>query len=466
MRDATDQATRSKSSAATYQLPESDLAPPEAASTLFWMLPGPAAFLEHVTGLLNRHRSVAVHLRERTVLGHQTFVEKALSRAVFDGSDATSVVTLRVHDASQIACDIAEHLNSRDGSRQVSPTALGELHTRKQRAESGAAAPHTIVLRPRGHEALRAAWTYLGDFSSALPGSAGNTRIVLLRIDDDPTWSTTDLDQLRKTGHFEAAVFDGALTADEMASYLGMRMAIAGGGRGEEDVFTLPTNRLARSLIAEFASFDAHFAEGLMRMHEDELMLLPQSLGALAARLPVSDTVWRQTSEERGTLTTIDGKTIVHTLHVWHLANHAGPHRDVAVKELARKRWRAHLTALMPWFEELRHALINELRPLLQQHLAPTHGERVRALRINGREMRTAIDDLECGDIAAMTRDDVPLRGRNQREREALNLSFKVSRVRNEIAHLRAPQLAELQKLIESLADFKRARQQTLAPPA
>lgn len=461
MPDADSQAKLSASAGRAYVASESEIAPPEAASILFWMLPGPAAFLEHVTALLNRHRAVAVHLSERTVLGHQSFVERALSRASFDGNDGTSTVTLRVHDASQIDCDIAEHLCTSDGRRHISPTSLAELHTRQQRVEAGRATPHIVVLRPRGEEALRAAWSYATEFAAALPASAGNTRIVLLRIDNEPTWSKAELEQLRKAGHFQVAAFDGALGADEMASYLGMRMAIAGGGRSEEDVLVLPKKQLARALIAEFASFDAHFAEGLMRMSEDELMQLPQSLGSLAASLPVSDTVWRQTSEERGTLTVIGGKTVVHTLHVWHLANHAGPHKDAAVKELDRKKWRAYLTALMPWFEELRHALIDELRSLLKLHLAPTHGVRVRAISSSGREVRISIDNLECGDIAAMTKDDTPLRGRTLREREALNLSFKVARVRNEIAHLHAPQLEELQKLVDSLADFKRAKVQT-----
>lgn len=437
---------------------EFEIAPSGAASSLFWMLPGPTAFLEHVATMLNRHRAVAVRLNERTVLGHQTFIERALARASFspsDGHDGSDWVMLRVHDASQIDCDIAQHLCAADGRRQIGPMALSEWHTRRQRAEGERLGPHTIVLRPRGEQARRAAWAYLREFAAALPGSVGNTRVILLRVDNDPSWNEAELEALARTGQFAAASFEGALGPDEMASYLGMRMAISGFAGVSPDVFVFPMKRLARTLIAEFAGFDAHFAEGLMRMTEAELLDLPHSLGALAGRLSVSDTVWRQTSPELGTLTTIEGKTLVHTLHEWHLASNAGPFQAAAAKDLERMKWRAHLTALMPWFEELRHAIIDELRPLLTLHLASTNGEKVRLLPRNGKEVRTKINDLECNDINAMTREEPKLSGRNRRERAALDLCFKVSRVRNEIAHLRPPHIRDIQLLIESLRDLQ-----------
>lgn len=440
---------------------EVEITPSGAASSLFWMLPGPTAFLEHVATMLNRYRAVAVRLNERTVLGHQTFIERALARASFspsDGHDGSDWFMLRVHDASQIDCDIAQHLCSAGGRRQIGPIALAEWHTRRQRAAGERLSPQTIVLRPRGEQAGRAAWAYLRDFAAALPGSAGNTRVVLLRVDIDPSWNEAELDALARTERLAAASFEGALGPDEMASYLGMRMAISGVAGVSPDVFDFPMNRLARALIAEFAGFDAHFAEALMRMTEAELLDLPNSLGVLAGRLPVNDTVWRQTSPELGTLTTIEGATLVHTLHEWHLASNAGPFQAAAAKDLDRMKWRAYLTALMPWFEEVRHAIIDELRSLLTLHLAPTNGEKVRLLPHNGKEVRTKINDLECNDISAMTRADRKLLGRSQRERAALDLCFKVSRVRNEIAHLRPPQVRDIQLLIESLRDLQSLR--------
>jgi hypothetical protein len=436
---------------------ELEIAPSGPANTLFWMLPGPASLLEHVASLINHNRAVAVRLSERTVLGHQTFIELALARASFDGHDGADSVVLRVHDASQIDCDIAQHLCASDGRRQIGPAALAEWHTRRQRVEGERPAPRSFILRPRGEHAQKAAWVYLSEFTAALPGSSGNTRMVLLRVDNEPAWKNTDLEALGQTGQFAAAAFDGALGPDEMASYLGMRMAISGFAGASSSVYDFPMKRLARALIAEFAGFDAHFAEGLMRMSDAELMELPQSLGVVAGRLSVSDTVWRQTSPELGTLTTLEGRTIVHTLHAWHLASNAGPFQDYANKELSRKKWRAHLTALMPWFEELRHAIIDELRPVLSAHLAPSHGEKVRYLPHNGREVRIKIDDLECNDINAMTREEPKLQGRTMRDRTALDLCFKVAKVRNEIAHLRAPQWRDIQGLIESLQQHQRA---------
>jgi hypothetical protein len=460
-----------------------EVAPGGAASTLFWMLPGPNAFLEHVAALLNRHRAIAIHLNERTVLGHQTFIERALSRTSFgvsEANDGSDWMLLRVHDASQIDCDIAQHLCATDGRRQIRAAALAEWHTVRARQRGDRLAPNVIVLRPRGAQAQQAAWSYINEFAQALAGpegSAGNTRLVLLRVDDGSGWNDAALAgqsgqaELMQSGSQGASVagsaspssaarasFSGALGPDEMASYLGMRMAIADFVGSSSDVFGFPMKRLARALIAEFAGFDAHFAEGLMCMSDAELLDLPHSLGALANRMAVSDTVWRQTSPELGTLITIEGRTLVHTLHEWHLASNAGPYQALALKELDRKKWRAHLSALMPWFEELRHAIIKELRSLLSVHLAASSGEKVRELPRTGKVVRTKIDDLECNDINAMTREEPRVVGRNQRERAALDLCFKVSRVRNEIAHLRPPQAQDVQMLIESLSDLRRLR--------
>ncbi len=435
---------------------DTEISPPGMASALFWMLPGPSAFLDRVASLLNNHRAVAVHLSERTVLGHHGLIDQALARCHFEGP---APVMLRVHDASQIDCDVAQHLCASEGQRQIGGLGLADWHTRARHSESAATSPSTFVLKPRGEVALQSAKAYLQEFIEALPGSHGNTRLILIRIDNEPAWTDAELDPLRATGQFQAISFDGALGPDEMRAYLGMRLAIAGSGateRGASRLFEFPKRRLARSLIAEYAGFDAHFAEALMRMSEPELMALPESLGVLATRLPVSDAVWRQTSQQAGTVIQIDGEYVVHTLHEWHLACHAGPLQATATRDLQRKKWRAYLSALMPWFEEMRHELITELRSLLLSHLAPTQGERIRVDERNGKQWRTAVDDLECGDIAAMTKCDPPLRGQTSRERTALNLCQKIAKVRNEIAHLRPPRMNEVQTLISALGDHRR----------
>lgn len=435
---------------------ETEISPPGVASALFWMLPGPTAFLDRLAGLLNGHRAAAIHLSERSVLGHHGLIDRALARCHFEGP---APVMLRVHDASQIDCDVAQHLCAIEGRRQIGSLGLADWHTRARGQGSEALTPSTFVLWPRGEEALQSAWAYLRDFVEALPGSQGNTRLILVRIDNEPGWSSTELAPLLTSGHFQAISFEGALGPDEMRAYLGMRLAMAGSGsaeNGSSRLFEFPKRRLARSLIAEYAGFDAHFAEALMRMSEPELMALPESLGVLATRLPVSDAVWRQTSEQAGTVTQIDGEYVVHTLHEWHLACHAGPLQEIARRDLQRKKWRAYLSALMPWFEELRHELIAELRSLLSSHLAPTQGERVRIDERNGREWRTAVDDLECGDIAQMTKETPPLKGQTSRERTALKLCHKIAKVRNEIAHLRPPTTDEIQTLIAALIDHRR----------
>ena len=63
---------------------DAEIAPPGVASALFWMRPGPSDFLERLAGLLNAHRAVAVHLSERTVLGHHGLIERAVKMTPAD----------------------------------------------------------------------------------------------------------------------------------------------------------------------------------------------------------------------------------------------------------------------------------------------------------------------------------------------------------------------------------------------
>lgn len=426
---------------------DAEIAVPGSANNLFWMLPGPSAFMDKVTSLFTRQRAVAVHLAERTVLGHHLLTDRALAQSHFDGAPPAM---LRVHDASQIDCDIAQHLG--DGRKHISPSTLAEWNTQSHQQITGQVSPHTFALRPRGAQALKAAWTYLTEFAKALPNSGGNTRLILIRVDNDPTWDSRTLSKSLGDANLDVAFFDGALSADEMRAYIGMRIALSGRAGNQEDALSFPMKRLTRSLVGEFAGFDAHFAEGLIRMSDEELLELPRTLGALASRLAVSDTVWRQASN-----TTVPSDAQVHTLYLWHLASHTGPHQKLAEQELNRKTWCAQLYSLMPWFEQLRHQLIAQLHPLLSAHLELTNGFKVRVNAYNGREFRTAIDDLECNDIASMARDDDPIRPRTTADRAALDLCSRVGRVRNEIAHMRPPQLQEIRDLISSLEAYRAA---------
>ena len=83
---------------------DTEISPPGMASALFWMLPGPSAFLDRVASLLNNHRAVAVHLSERTVLGHHGLIDQALARCHFEGP---APVMLRVHDEPGVLATIA-----------------------------------------------------------------------------------------------------------------------------------------------------------------------------------------------------------------------------------------------------------------------------------------------------------------------------------------------------------------------
>jgi len=125
--------------------------------------------------------------------------------------------------------------------------------------------------------------------------------------------------------------------------------------------------------------------------------------------------------------------------------------REAAVKSLASRRWRAFMHALMPWLEEARHGVVDILRPLLKKHLANTGGKRILVFERGGRTTEVEIDDLELNDIAGMYHDRPRLTATSQREQDALDVCRQVARVRNELAHMRAPETNDVLGLVLSM---------------
>ena len=107
--------------------------------------------------------------------------------------------------------------------------------------------------------------------------------------------------------------------------------------------------------------------------------------------------------------------------------------------------------ALMPWLEEARHGVVDILRPLLKKHLANTGGKRILVFERGGRTTEVEIDDLELNDIAGMYHDRPRLTATSQREQDALDVCRQVARVRNELAHMRAPETNDVLGLVLSM---------------
>ena len=126
--------------------------------------------------------------------------------------------------------------------------------------------------------------------------------------------------------------------------------------------------------------------------------------------------------------------------------------REAAARSIASRYWRAALRALMPWLEERRHHIIKILEPELERYLSPTGGMRIRYSARGTRSTEVPISELECNDIISMKVDrDNPFIVSGSRQMTAVDVCFKVTKVRNELAHLRCPEPAAIMELVQSM---------------
>lgn len=143
-------------------------------------------------------------------------------------------------------------------------------------------------------------------------------------------------------------------------------------------------------------------------------------------------------------------------LHEWHLASHEGPMQEAAGRSIASRYWRAALHALMPWLEERRHRIVTILTPALEVYLAPTGGVRRKNSR-GDRVIETAIPDLECNDIVHMQLDQQnKLVVFDPHQKAAADICFKVTRVRNDLAHMKCPDPGAIIALVQAMDELFR----------
>lgn len=390
------------------------------APAIYWMLPGPRAFIDSISHGVSHGRAVLVEVQGRGVIGFWYAFEQAL---LATHTDSEQPLRLTVEDGSHIESDVGHHL----GLATISPSQLAQHMGIRHRK---------IVLTPRGARAAEKCRAFLLAFAEASQSKAEANRVtlVVVRADADPVWPSAGLTKVS---------LGGALSAEEMTAYVGMRMI---GRRGPG------STALTQHLVAEFAGYDASFAEELMRLSEHELLGLPQSLALVAHRMTTSDTVWRESRLETGSVALVDGDVKAHVLHEWHLASHEGPMREAATRSIASRYWRAALRALMPWLEERRHHIIKILEPELERYLSPTGGMRIRYSARGTRSTEVPISELECNDIISMKVDrDNPFIVSGSRQMTAVDVCFKVTKVRNELAHLRCPEPAAIMELVQSM---------------
>lgn len=380
---------------------------PTVSTELYWIMPGPRELIDAVASLIVAHRWVSLRVPAIPIAGLHTAIELALQRAHLDNEPTR---WLKLGDGMSIPTEIGAALGGSPAYPEQLATTRSEIRT--------------IVLDARSDSAVRDCEQFLLRFSEAIAHSnLDRNQLCILALLPEPLHSPA-APTARASNEI---IFSGALNPQEMAAYVAVRMTDRSGPGG---------TGMLRMLVSEFAGFDARLAEELIALPDDALLALPHSLEALAAR---ADARWRSGRWSAGCHAEIAGKRIRHALHELHISRHAGPEQRDATEWLKRRYWRACVRTILPWLEERRSRVIGVLRGALEQHLKSSGGKAIRST-LGGQRIETDIDDIEYNQIPGLIRYEAFKVLGDPRMKLAVDVCYAAKRVRDDIAHMRAPQ--------------------------
>lgn len=386
---------------------------PTVAADLYWILPGPRDFVRRVARAAQESRMLFINLPKRTVPGTWQHVLLGLKDAHIDSPKEITVTA-----GNDIAAEIGVHL----GVDRMSPDRLASF----QHAERTA-----FVLRPDGSDAAQQnADSYAGDYMKADPDDQGNIVLVTSICNDD-------LLKDNVVEGLQIIVFDGGLTTDEMEAYVNLRMLNEPG---------LGSTRLTRAVVCEFASFDVTFAETLISQDPSRLVSIQEFLPEIASQYGDRG---RSRSWAEG-MTSIRQPEVTHVLHEYHLARHGAElQRTLTEKRIQSRYWRAAVKTMTPWLEERRDRVLSFLKTEINR-IAAKNGGVIKIPKTNGQMRDVAPEALEYNNIIGLNRsNDLVLT--TPMERAAYDVCRAAVDVRNEIAHLRPPHVADVQVLVRRM---------------
>lgn len=379
------------------------------AVPLYWSMPTPQDFVSKITTASRNARAIVLSLTEYPPSGIWDAVRRGLCNA-----NIHEPVLLTITDGMDIATEIGTHFSL----PTMPPESLAH-HVHGYQ--------HAIILLASGKRAQQACAKYATAFMDAIEHAPGDVRLIMA-ISDGINQTDGTFDRI----HLIA--FDGALPPNEMDAYVTQRMvSVAGPG----------STRLLRHLVTEYAGFDVALAEDLMAMDIGAIEALPDTLTPL---LTSGLLRWSSASWLAGTVASNTPRR--HPLHEWYAATHEGPQAESFRRAVNERYWRACLKALIPWMEERRPKILKLLdRPLSileQQHGGPG---KIRK-KIGEQETRVAREELEYNDLTYFF-GRFPLT--SQKEVDAVSICRRAKSVRDNLAHLRKPGVADIRQLITEM---------------
>lgn len=391
------------------------------AADLYWRLPGPKHFIARVAEHVSVARILWINLPLESLPGTWDGVRQGIRDA-----HLPEPIVLTIRDGTDVAGDVGVHF----GVRRI---------TAEQLVSHQAPQPMVVILRSSGNDGRSNCDAYVGEFMNAVEGSSGNVRLVVEGHEPDVTEDSCGTS-------VRAVVFDGGLSVDEMEAYVSLRM-LDRGGPG--------TTRLTRHIISEFAGFDVEVAEQIMRLDESQIVNIIDNLSLLMGETPArwkhDSWLWRTRS--------IALPSMTHALNDKYLAEHGAVEtRQAAIGRLRKRYWRASVKAMTHWLEERREAVIGAFDARLRMIADANGGQLTKPVGMDkyGQPRTIPIDraEVEYNNIVGMYythQNKLWWTPMTIVESNVVNVCQKVKPVRDDLAHLRMPDPAQISDLVTAM---------------
>ncbi len=375
---------------------------------LYCYLPSARNLTHKVSKYIEASRLLVINMPEYGAGATKGLIKQGLADAHYEET---------YHLEIQSGMDLASEIGPLLKKKTLQPSELAAFVTGPRVA---------VVLHPADKKAHTKCEGYAQEFWTQIDRSSGNVCLIVMMHNDG-----IDKDMFKK--EIKVINFDGGLTEDEMQAYVAIRM-IDRPGPGSTNLY--------RSIVSEFSGFDPLFAEKLIAFDDARILSVQKSLPYLFSDDSVrySKKSWLQGTKSRNSTTN-------HVMYDYFMSiSGGGEDKDEGARSIDRRYWKACVRSLLPWMEERRLFVINHLLNQLKEISKHEPSRKIPVPR-GSNFTYVAPSDIEYNNIVGLFYNN-KIKATSTIEEDAINVCKIAKKVRDDIAHLRAPDPTTIDNLI------------------